>query len=170
MARYINYDDLIKKWHDLGFDEISRIHKINTEKGERTMTCKDCIHYDLCFDNGTLFIHFTTTGRKTENVETNCPFKNFKNKADYAEVKHGEWVIDNSIEERTFYDTNYKILITCNICGNRHFLGTQSYRNFTQEDLKEDAYRKYRYCGECGAKMDGNNLSTIPTGSEGSDI
>lgn len=75
--------------------------------------------------------------------------------ADVVEVKHGEWIIDTSIEERTFYESNYKILITCSICGNRHFLGTQPYRNFTQEDLKEDSYRKYRYCGQCGAKMDG---------------
>ena len=29
MARYTNYDDLLKKWQDLGFDEISRIHKVN---------------------------------------------------------------------------------------------------------------------------------------------
>ena len=50
------------------------------------MTCKDCIHHDLCFDNGTLFIRFTAIGRKAENVETNCPFKNFKNKADFVEV------------------------------------------------------------------------------------
>lgn len=27
--RYVNYDDLLKKWHDLGFDEISKIHKVN---------------------------------------------------------------------------------------------------------------------------------------------
>ncbi len=50
------------------------------------MTCEDCVHHDLCFDNGTLFTNFTTTGRKAENVETNCPFKNFKNKADFVEV------------------------------------------------------------------------------------
>ena len=75
--------------------------------------------------------------------------------ADVEEVKHGEWIIDNSIVERTFYEYNYKILITCNICGNRRFLGSQPYRNFTQEDLKEDRYRQYRYCGQCGAKMDG---------------
>lgn len=74
--------------------------------------------------------------------------------ADVVEVTHGKWIIDTSIVERTFYEINYKILITCNICGNRHFLGTQPYRNFTQEDLKQDTYRKYRYCGECGAKMD----------------
>lgn len=29
MTRYIDYDDMLKKWHDLGFDEISRIHKVN---------------------------------------------------------------------------------------------------------------------------------------------
>ena len=29
MARYTNYDDLLKKWHDLGLDEISKIHKVN---------------------------------------------------------------------------------------------------------------------------------------------
>lgn len=29
MARYTNYDDLLKKLHDLGLDEISRIHKVN---------------------------------------------------------------------------------------------------------------------------------------------
>ncbi len=75
--------------------------------------------------------------------------------ADVAEVKHDEWIIDTSIEERTFCEVNYKILITCSICGNRHFLGIQPYRNFTQENLKEDSYRKYRYCGQCGAIMDG---------------
>lgn len=29
MDRYTNYDDLLKKWHDLGLDEISKIHKVN---------------------------------------------------------------------------------------------------------------------------------------------
>ena len=111
------------------------------------MTCKDCIHSEICLEQYSQL--------NPDMMFNEC--KKFKNKADYAEVKHGEWIIDNSIEERTFYDTNYKILITCNICGNRHFLGTQSYRKFTQEDLKEDACRKYRYCGECGAKMDGSD-------------
>ena len=79
--------------------------------------------------------------------------------ADVVECKHGEWIIDTSCVERTFYEINYKVLITCSICGNRHFLGTQPYRNFTQEDLKKDSYRKYRYCGNCGAKMDGGKVS-----------
>ena len=49
------------------------------------MTCKDCIHYDLCFDNGTLFLRYAK-GIDMENAETKCPFKAFKNKADFVEV------------------------------------------------------------------------------------
>ena len=113
------------------------------------MTCYDCIHCGACSDAGD-----SGFSCLKEDV-SKC--NHFKNKADYAEVKHGEWIIDNSIVERTFYEYNYKILITCNICGNRHFLGTQPYRNFSQEDLKEDTYRKYRYCGHCGAKIDGRS-------------
>ena len=30
MARYIDYDEMLKKWHELGLDEISRIHKVNS--------------------------------------------------------------------------------------------------------------------------------------------
>lgn len=74
---------------------------------------------------------------------------------DVVEVKHGEWIIDTSIKARGFYEVNYKVLITCSICGNRHCLGEQPYPTFKQEELKTDTYRKYRYCGECGAKMDG---------------
>lgn len=54
------------------------------------MTCKDCIHHDLCFDNGTLFLNYAK-GKVKENAEIYCPFKHFKNKADYEEVKHGRW-------------------------------------------------------------------------------
>ena len=49
------------------------------------MTCKDCIHHDLCFDNGTLFLRYAKA-MDIENAETKCPFKNFKNKADFVEV------------------------------------------------------------------------------------
>ncbi len=77
--------------------------------------------------------------------------------ADVAEVKHGQWIIDTSIKARGFYEVNYKVLITCSICGNRHCLGEQPYPTFTQEELKTDTYRKYRYCGECGARMDGRS-------------
>ena len=49
------------------------------------MTCKDCVHHDLCFDNGTLFLRYAK-GIDKENAETKCPFDNFKNKADFVEV------------------------------------------------------------------------------------
>lgn len=49
------------------------------------MTCKDCIHHDLCFDNGTLFINYAK-GKEKENAEIYCPFKKFKNTADVEEV------------------------------------------------------------------------------------
>ena len=29
MTRYTNYDDLLKKWQDLGLNETSKIHKVN---------------------------------------------------------------------------------------------------------------------------------------------
>lgn len=50
------------------------------------MTCEDCIHKDLCFDNGTLFIRYVK-GEDKENAETKCPFKAFKNKADFVEIE-----------------------------------------------------------------------------------
>jgi hypothetical protein len=43
-----------------------------------------------------------------------------------------------------------KTLEKCSLCGKKGF-------------------SDWHYCPNCGAKMDRNNLSTIPTGSEGSD-
>ena len=43
------------------------------------MTCKDCIHFDVCFYYGEKAIR-----DNTPNAEIGCD--NFKNKADYAEV------------------------------------------------------------------------------------
>ena len=113
-------------------------------------TCKDCLSYEVCINATDPNPEYT---KEIEDVQETCI--HFKNKADYAEAKHGEWIIDTSIKTRGFYEVNYKVLITCSICGNRHCLGEQPYPIFTQEELKTDTYRKYRYCGECGAKMDG---------------
>lgn len=63
-----------------------------------------------------------------------------KTTADYAEVKHGEWV-DNGIQD--------SMLSECSLCGFPCGACT------------------FNHCPNCGAKMDGNNLSTFPTGSEG---
>ena len=58
------------------------------------MTCKDCIHYDRCY----LIEHY---GADIEDVET-C--EGFKNKADFAEVKHGHWIKSGNEKK-------------CSVCG-----------------------------------------------------
>ena len=55
--------------------------------------------------------------------------------ADVAPVRHGEWV-----EEDT--------AITCPIC-------TRSYD--TDFEIKRSVVLRFKYCPECGAKMDGEN-------------
>ena len=72
------------------------------------MTCKDCVHEMLCLDNGTLFTRFTMTGQKAENVETNCPFKNFKNKADFVEVVRCKECKYSRKQDKVFGITDYK--------------------------------------------------------------
>ena len=96
------------------------------------MTCKDCIHHNLCFDNGTLFLRYAK-GVDMENVETKCPFKKFKSKSDYAEVKHGKW------KEMAEYEHGgiKKLFFVCPLCGRIE-------------------YQKEPYC-HCGAKMEGGS-------------
>ena len=78
------------------------------------MTCKDCIHFDVC--------------EKSKHIENyriqGC--KDFKDKADFVEVKHGKWVKENNKR-------------TCSECGYYYF-GNSTDTN---------------YCPNCGAKMDG---------------
>lgn len=63
------------------------------------MTCKDCVHEKVC-KNAYLF------KVTPPNV---CGY--FKNKADYVEVKHGEW-----IEEYRGLCPREKVIV-CNLCG-----------------------------------------------------
>lgn len=61
--------------------------------------------------------------------------------ADVVEVKHGEWkkrVVENNGIARPSY--------ICSNCGKRRFV-----------------LADYNYCPHCGAKMDGMNLSELPT-------
>ena len=97
------------------------------------MTCKDCIHHDLCRDSGTLMYHAMRAGRLTENVERKCPFKKFKNKADYAEVKHGYW--------KEYFSAG-KFHYDCSVCDD----------GFA---TKERCKTVPNYCSNCGAIMDG---------------
>ena len=95
-----------------------------TEKGERMMaTCKDCVHYECCSTFESLAIRIILCG---ENADKRCGI--FKNKADYAEVKHGMWLHKNG-------ET------ICSVCGG--------------EALMDEVYYKSPFCPDCGAKIDG---------------
>lgn len=113
-----------------------------TEKGERTMTCKDCIYEPQCI----LRISYgmgDNDDKPLTDMEKRC--KPFKNKADYAEVKHGEWIKDNKIKSPIYFN--------CSLCGNT-----------TDKDSHGNYIGITPYCSMCGAEMDGGNLSAIPTG------
>ena len=84
------------------------------------MTCKDCIHYEVCY-------HIEHYGR---HMETEEPCGGFKNKSDYAEVKHGEWIWTETGDE------DYEQYWVCSVCG-------------------EKDYIESKYCSECGADMRG---------------
>lgn len=81
------------------------------------MTCKDCVSNDVCA------FHSAEFG----GAET-CVF--FKNKADWEEAKHGEWV-----EKPCISNSDYTAL-HCSEC-----------------DCGVDYKR--RFCPNCGARMDG---------------
>lgn len=59
-------------------------------------TCKDCLHEKVCVWNAEL----------EQACNEDC--SDFKNKADYAEVKHGEWIEGKTLEK-------------CSVCGKKGF-------------------------------------------------
>ena len=90
------------------------------------MTCKDCIHYDVCQ------YHIT---EETGMTVAECSHT-FKNKADFVEVKHGEWI----------YNTDdFTPKTRCSVCGHNKPL-------VAGESVKQEPND---YCNKCGAKMDG---------------
>ena len=82
-------------------------------------TCKECIHYEVCD-------RFTAPNETYPEVG-GC--KVFKPKADYVEVKHGEWIHCET-------DENDMEVFKCSVCNTKRY-GTQN------------------YCGVCGANMKG---------------
>lgn len=101
------------------------------------MTCKDCVHYEMCeeIENMPLRRSFVWY-----SFHSGCP--HFKNKADFVEVKRGRW-----IEKEKGYTTNlggkgktpYR---ECSICG-------WDYPVITVEQH----FKQYKYCPHCGADM-----------------
>lgn len=57
--------------------------------------------------------------------------------ADVQEVKHGKWVVWGMFDD----------LVKCSCCG-------------FQDTINHVIYENLRYCGNCGAKMDGEHEQT----------
>jgi sarcosine oxidase delta subunit len=97
---------------------------------ERELACEDCIHYDIC-----IFHHYGDENKK-------CP--HFKNKADVADLRHGEWVFD------TNYTGKHKEIWVCSVCNHYQYkrIGSGKRDN-------PDKMLYMFYCPFCGAKMDG---------------
>ena len=93
------------------------------------MTCKDCVHYELCFD----YTHLKYSESLPENREDIC--NHFKNKADFVEVRRGEWYVDD-------FPKQGKKFIICSEC--RSVIDC----NATYVDENE-----YDFCPYCGADM-----------------
>ena len=90
------------------------------------MTCRDCFKFSDCMEwESTKYYGLDAC---CNNVESVC--EDFKNKADFVEVKHGYWITRKSIHKEEFY--------VCSACAS------------ATDDI-------WRYCPNCGAKMDGGN-------------
>lgn len=90
------------------------------------MTCKECVHGDVC-------VHKRELNDFDVNYRCKCP--DFINKADVAEVRHRKW-LDN-IEKTTTpsgITKDFAIGYKCSLCGRTEI-------------------SKEPYCN-CGAKMD----------------
>ena len=100
------------------------------------ISCTSCFHYDACF--------YHITEETTLLTVNECPL--FVNKADVAQVRHGEWIDDKG--ERVPFDEHYnegcapKYSCYCSVCG-EWLTASDEYAVFG------------RYCPSCGAKMDG---------------
>ena len=100
------------------------------------MTCKDCIHYDVCEITLTDESFTDDTPQELRDIFYPKGCKHFRNKADYAEVKHGKWIV------KEFGLTHCKT-VSCSICG--------------YWENKGPAWNiscgSHQYCPHCGAKM-----------------
>lgn len=89
-----------------------------------TATCKNCLHFDVCEE------WVLKVGNNPYINANDC--EHFKNKADYAEVKHGEWI------DKEYFGIEFP---ECSVC----------------EWCDENNAEYYAYCPNCGAKMGGRS-------------
>ena len=92
------------------------------------MTCNDCIHCSACHEMYLIAVSFEDDFFEVNDAET-C--EDFKNEADYAEVRHGKWKMNfgRGYGEKLYF---------CSLCIEG------------DSDTGHD-----NYCPNCGAKMDG---------------
>lgn len=98
------------------------------------MNCKDCIHNEVCY------MQEVCNDIEEQIKELGC--MDFIARSDVQEIKHGKW----QITEYDYYD--------CSVCGNSYYNGCESSAEARQR-LDERPYDVYKYCPNCGAKMDG---------------
>lgn len=100
-------------------------------KGRMMMgRCNECLHEIVCE------FHHNFNGIDTRF----CNY--FKNKADVQEVKHGKW---KQIEDSLGWQEVR--CAECSVCGEDWII---------EEDYSFEDFTEYwRYCPNCGAKMDG---------------
>ena len=99
-------------------------------------TCKDCLHFEVCDSGRHIGEYEIDDGVYSDGVENQCLA--FKNKADFVEVKHGEWVKAQFVQRSGFRTVRDYI---CSICGKVYAI--------------EQPCNLMNYCPYCGAKMDG---------------
>lgn len=93
------------------------------------MTCKDCIHNEVCYRREVC--------NDIEEHIRKLGCMDFIARADVTEVRHGEWVqigYDEALDR-----------ITCSCC--------KEYFN-----LIDNCTEAFNYCPNCGAKMDGKEV------------
>ena len=101
------------------------------------MTCKDCLGYNFCSRGRDGLTNFYGAENACGNVEYLC--SDFQNKADFVEVKHGEWVSLTECSNAGVY---------CSLCHKKVYKEDYAWCN-RKNKLRSD------YCPNCGAKMDG---------------
>lgn len=93
------------------------------------MTCKDCVHYEICKDDcESGYIYEDENGNYCDD---DCEYR--KSKADYKKVKYGKWLKHNT---------------ECSVC---HEMNPTN--SLDEWSLKFKG-RPTKYCGNCGARMD----------------
>ena len=96
------------------------------------MTCKDCVHYEVCqnimFEEAKLSVKAETV---IVTIKNRIVCKFFKNKADFVEVKHGEWARQKGRPEAI-----------CSECGRE-----------VAYQIIDNKWRFENFCPHCGADM-----------------